>query len=69
MFEPLFRPTRADWRLLALGAALLTAGLAVLLARRKRSAAPDPYDEWWRRREELRGNGGHYPGRYPNLFV
>jgi hypothetical protein len=69
MFEPLLKPTRADWRLWALGAALLTAGVALLLARRNRSAGPDPYDEWWRRREELRANGGHSPRLYPHLFI
>ena len=69
MLERVVRSTRSDWRLWALGVALLTAGVALLLARRQRSATPDPYDEWWRRREEIRGNGGRYPGLYPNLFV
>ena len=66
MLDRLVRSTRSDWRLWALGAALSTACAAFLLVRRQRSARElDPYEEWWRRREQIRANGDHNP----HLFV
>jgi hypothetical protein len=52
---------RSDWRLWALGAALSTACAALVFLRRHRAAARDldAYEEWWRRREQIRANGDH----------
>jgi hypothetical protein len=66
MLDRLVRSTRGDWRIWALGAAVSTACAAIIFVRRQRSArAVDAYEEWWRRREQIRANGGHNP----HLFV
>jgi hypothetical protein len=67
MVERQARSTRSDWRLWALGAVLSTACAALLFLRRQRSAARelDLYEEWWRRRDQIRANGG----QNPHLFV
>jgi hypothetical protein len=67
MVERQVRSTRSDWRLWALGAVLSTACAALLFIRRQRSGARelDPYEEWWRRRDQIRANGG----QNPHLFV
>jgi hypothetical protein len=67
MVERLVRSTRSDWRLWALGAALSTACAALFFLRWQRSAArelDDVYEEWWRRRDEIRANGGQNPHRF-----
>jgi hypothetical protein len=41
---------------------LSTACAAVLVVRRQRAASRallDPYEQWWRRRGAIRGNGEH----------
>jgi len=67
MLDRFVRSTRSDWRLWALGAAVSTVCAAFILARRQRSSsrAVDAYEEWWRRREQIRANGG----QNPHLFV
>jgi len=67
MVERLVKSTRSAWGLWALGAAVSTACAALLFLRRQRSAARelDTYEQWWRRRDEIRANGDHNP----HLFV
>jgi len=62
MVERLLKSPRAGWSFLALGAAVSTACLAVILYRRQRSnghEVVDPYEAWWQRRDEMRKNGEH----------
>jgi hypothetical protein len=61
MVEQAAESPRLDWRLWALGAALSTACAALVFLRRHRAAARDldAYEEWWRRREQIRANGDH----------
>ena len=66
MVERLVKSTRSAWGLWALGAALSTACAALLLLRRQRAARElDTYEQWWRRRAEIRANGD----QNPHLFV
>jgi len=53
---------RRGWQLWVLGAVVSTACAAVLVVRRHRAASRellDPYEQWWRRRNAIRGNGEH----------
>jgi hypothetical protein len=75
MVERLARATRVGWRPWALGAALSMGCAALMVVWRWRSrSAPDAYQEWWRRRDEVRANGDQAsperPRRgSPQLFI
>jgi hypothetical protein len=68
MAERVVKATGPSWRPWAITAAL-SIGCAALLFfvyRRAASRTPvDPYEEWWRRRDQIRANGEHNP----HLFV